>query len=358
MIDKAKNNSILFDLNHPADYHFFKNLFIQLHKEGYLINVIARDKDCLQDLLINANIRFLSRGSGSNSKVGKYIYGIYILLLILIKLLKTKPKITVSLSSPYLAIASRILGIPCITYDDTDDNPRLRPMLKHSTYIFSPSKYPYKFHRNHFNIEALKELAYLHPRYFQSKERGSGLFVRLTRTDSIHHTSGSRIDINLIINQINKLSESTPTWLSSEIDLHNRNLYDGIQHPDVLNIHDYLLKTGVFWGNSATMAAEAAVLGIPTVFVSNEKFSYIKELESFGLLFYYTPDQLNNSFKKVEELLAKEPGEDFVLLSHKLIKEKIDITGFLKWFIKDLPESAEIMRSDPDYQRHFLSETY
>jgi len=351
---KTKKKRILFDLNHPADYHFFKNLFAQLQQEKYLIDVIARNKDCLQDLLVNAGIPFINRGKGSNSTTGKYIYGIYNLLLILISIIKKRPELTVSLSSPYLVIGSRIMGIPCITYDDTDNNPRLRPMLSHSTYVFSPSTYPDKFNTQHYHLEAFKELAYLHPKYFQKTEIGDGLFFRITKTDSIHHSSCSKLDIELIINRVNMISKNYSTWLSSEIDLQDLSIHKEVQIPDVLNIHKVLQSNKVFWGNSATMAAEAAVLGIPSIFVSGEKFSYIQELESYGLLFYYTPDQIDVSFKKLEQLLNDPSREHFNQSRNKLLEEKIDITSFLAWFIKNLPESADIISFNPEYHHKFI----
>jgi hypothetical protein len=36
-----------------------------------------------------------------------------------------------------------------------------------------------------------------------------------------------------------------------------------------------------------------------------------------------------------------------------MLKEKIDVTAFLVWFIENYPESVRIMREDPDYQEKF-----
>ena len=124
---------------------------------------------------------------------------------------------------------------------------------------------------------------------------------------------------------------------------------------NTLIIHKELNECRVFWGNSATMAAESAMLGIPSVFVSFEKFAYISELESYGLLFHFTPDQLNESFLKMEELMAEHSGSKYEDIRLKLLSEKIDVTGFLLWFIENLPQSASIMKSDPDYHLRFIS---
>ncbi len=296
----------------------------------------------------------ISRGKGSHSKIGKYIYGIYLILLILIKIIRTRPGTTISLSSPYLAIASKITGTPCVTYDDTDDNPRLRPMLKQSTYLFTPATYPHTFHLNHFHLQSFKELAYLHPNYFQKKHNGKGAFFRLTRTDSIHHSSKSRVDFEQIIEQVNKISIQNPIFLSSEVDIRWA-IHSEVRLAKTIGIHKELNECKVFWGNSATMAAEAAVLGIPSVFIGDEKFAYISELESYGLLYYFTPDQLDDSFRKLEELMSEQPGSMYENIRLKLLSGKIDITNFLFWFIENLPLSAAEMQSDPDYHLRFIS---
>ena len=145
MRKKHRNKRIFFDLNHPADFHFFKYLFSRLSEQGYTYKIISRDKDCLQDLLINRDITFVSRGTGSHTLIGKYIFAIYILFLTLFILIRFRPELTISLSSPYLIAVSRILGIPSLTYDDTDDNPRLLPLIKKSDYIISPATYSHKF---------------------------------------------------------------------------------------------------------------------------------------------------------------------------------------------------------------------
>jgi len=37
----------------------------------------------------------------------------------------------------------------------------------------------------------------------------------------------------------------------------------------------------------------------------------------------------------------------------KMLKDKIDVTAFMVWLIKNYPKSAKIMRENPDYQERF-----
>jgi hypothetical protein len=36
-----------------------------------------------------------------------------------------------------------------------------------------------------------------------------------------------------------------------------------------------------------------------------------------------------------------------------MIKDKIDVTAFMVWFIENYPESKRIMKENPDYQYKF-----
>ena len=357
MITNHSKKKVFIDLNHPADFHFFKYLIKRMEDKGCSIMVVARDKECLHSLLDEAGINYISRGRGKHNLAGKYLYAVWILMQLLVLLTRFRPGIAMSLSSPYLSILSRFLGITCVTYDDTDYNPRLLPLIKKSTYLLSPATYPYKFHDNHFHLPALKELAYLHPAFFKSELERTGVFFRLTRTDSIHHSTASMLNQNLVIEKMKNMSPHYKIFLSSELDLKLQSI-NSIKQADTIQIHRDLASCRVFWGNSATMAAEAAVLGIPAIFVSAEKFAYINELEACGLLYYYHPDHLNASFKKLDSILADNPPSNQFQEFHKsLLKEKINMTSFMEWFIENIPNNARILREDPAYALRFISDT-
>jgi len=351
MSKTPRDKKLFFDLNHPADFHFFKNLFSSLLEAGYILRIVARDKECLHDLLRSHNISFLSRGQGSHSLTGKYLYAIYVLILTVIRLILFRPRLSVSLSSPYLIVASGFVGIPSLCYDDTDINPRLIPLIRRASHIVSPASYPHYFHGGHFRLPVFKELAYLHPKYFPYEKRGEAVFFRITRTDSVHHTSGSRIDLSYINRQIGMISRDYICFVSSETGI-DESLTGSVKTAGRLKIHEDLQQCRAFWGNSATMAAEAAILGIPAVFVGAEKFSYVEELEDYGLLFHFHPDEIEASFVRLNELL-EESSDKYSKARQRLLKEKIDITGFLIWFIENYPESTRTFKSDPEILHRF-----
>jgi predicted glycosyltransferase len=272
----------------------------------------------------------------------------------LVQLLRFKPGLTMSLSSPYLVLLSRFLRISSITFDDTDYNPRLLPIIRLSKYLFSPASYPHQFHAGHFRLPVFKELAYLHPNYFQIKARDPQVFFRITRTDSIHHSRASLLDLDKLRVKISEVRLTHKVLLSSELP--ELEFDKNIQFANPTEIHNDLSRCSAFWGNSATMAAEAAVLGIPSVFVGAEKFAYITELEKYGLLFHFQPEQLDLSIEKLQHLLAGHPLPDYFMeMRNQLLSEKIDMTSFLIWFVENLPDSSVLMEKQTDYIQRFVS---
>lgn len=355
MNKQKRNRKVLFDLNHPADFHFFKNLILRMQNQDYTLKVVARDKDCLHMLLDDAGIPYQSRGRGSHSLLGKYLFAMLILGRLFLQMLIFRPGMTLSLSSPYLALLSRFMGIPCVTFDDTDDNPRLLPLIRLSHYLVSPATYPHLFHQNHFRLPLFKELAYLHPTHFKMANKSSDIFFRITRTDSVHHTAASKLDLNLVMAKIHRIYLKYSIILSSEVHITPVDQAT-LRQANLTQIHNDLASCKVFWGNSATMAAEAAVMGIPSVFVGAEKFAYIRELEDYGLLYHYQPEELDLSFEKLTSLMNNDPPQDhFWNLRRQLLQEKIDTTSFLAWFVETLPESARILQEDPQYVRKFIA---
>ena len=114
-------------------------------------------------------------------------------------------------------------------------------------------------------------------------------------------------------------------------------------------------KCRAFWGNSATMASEAALLGIPSIYIVAEISACLKELEKSGLLFHFTPGELRESFQKLDELSdPSSPTEYFQNLRISICETKIDILAFLYAFVTEFPGSAKRLNVDTDWPLDFL----
>ncbi len=121
-------------------------------------------------------------------------------------------------------------------------------------------------------------------------------------------------------------------------------------------MHDVLAHASLFFGESATMASESAVLGTPAIFLNQNWFGSTDEEADYGLLFKYKSYKVDQemAIKKAAELLANPKTKKITEKKRELfLKSKIDVTAFLVWFIENYPGSYKIMKDDPDYQYRF-----
>jgi predicted glycosyltransferase len=110
------------------------------------------------------------------------------------------------------------------------------------------------------------------------------------------------------------------------------------------------------------MASEAAVLGVPAIYLDNTGRCYTREEEEkYGLVFNFTEseDDQQKSIQKGVELLST-PGilAEWQTRRQKMLRDKIDVTAFLAWFVENWPESMKIMKETPDYTERFKNTTY
>jgi predicted glycosyltransferase len=324
-----RDKRILVDLNHPADFHLLKGLIRQLGQEGYQLRIVARDKDCLFALLRAAGMDFRSRGRGALSRSGKYLHGLYVLGFLAWQVIRFRPGLGMSLSSPYLNLVARIFHFRAICYDDTDMNPRLRPFIRMARVVISPQSYPLQFHKGHHRIPTFKEMAYLRPADFPRPDERDGIFLRLTRSDTIHHGPEAALDQEVLLRGIQTLSRQHRIILSSEVPL-PKDVPASLQNASVLDIHRELNLCRVFFGNSATMAAEAVILGIPAIFIGTEKFAYLGEMEQACVLWCFPPSPLEDAFRKLEEILSgSEPDPVHVERHRMLLEGRVDPLEFI-----------------------------
>lgn len=110
-------------------------------------------------------------------------------------------------------------------------------------------------------------------------------------------------------------------------------------------------------GDSQTMTSEAAVIGTPAIrsntFVG--RISYLEEEEhKYNLTYGFLPTNSEAMFQKIDELLAlPDLKATWQERRMKMLEDKIDVSAFFVWFIENYPESAKIIRENPDYQFRF-----
>jgi uncharacterized protein len=358
---------LFIDIGHPAHVHYFKNIVKIFLIKGHQILVTARDKEMTHYLLKNNKIEFHSRGKGKNGIFGKLFYLIKGDSILLKYARKFKPDIFLSFSSPYAAQVSWLMNKPHIAFDDTEHAKLGRLFYKpFSKTILSPSCYKPNLGEKHLKFDSYMELFYLHQNYFKPDENIKvelGLkpneryvILRFVAWQGNHDIGHNGISDKNKIKAVKEFSKFVKVFITSESELPEEIKKNRISIPPH-KIHDALAFADLLYGESATMASECAVLGVPSIYLDDVGRGYTDEEEAkYNLVFNYSEslDDQENSIKKGVELLQNIGTKNIWRNYHqKLLNDKIDITGLLVWFIENYPESAKILKKNPDYQYKF-----
>ena len=117
-------------------------------------------------------------------------------------------------------------------------------------------------------------------------------------------------------------------------------------------MHDVLNEAFLLVSESLTMAAEASILGTPAICISTAQAGTLDEEVSLGLIELFRTSQglVERAISLVQDESYKS---NFKLKSSEIIRNKIDVTAFMIWFVENFPESFDIMKENPDYQLRF-----
>jgi len=173
--------------------------------------------------------------------------------------------------------------------------------------------------------------------------------LRFISWEASHDKGHSGISLQNKIKAVREFSKYSKVFISSEKSLPTELEPNKIPiSPE--KIHHALYYSKMFWGESATMATEAVVLGTPAVYLDNTGRYYTDELENkYDLVYNFLEsevDQKRAIEKGVEILSDEESTEKYGENQKKLLDDKIDVTEFLVWFVEDYPRSREILRDN------------
>ena len=95
------------------------------------------------------------------------------------------------------------------------------------------------------------------------------------------------------------------------------------------------------------MATEAAVLGTPSIFVSSlagTMGNFIELENTYNLLYSFTNSEMAMA-KAVDILRNSSSKDEWQIKRDRLLKDKIDVTTFVVWFIENYPLSVNEKKS-------------
>ncbi|VBB43669.1 conserved hypothetical protein [uncultured Desulfatiglans sp.] len=335
---------ILVDITHPAYVHLYKNIIRILKSQGHHVVVTAAQHEDTLKLLRSYNLEHLVLGRKGHNIKTKLLY--QQLLTLRLWLLARKSDIDLALGgSTTVAQGTFFTRARSIIF--TDDDGDIVPLFAKSTYPFASKVVHPRCIRDRLSkrkqvlVDSFKELAYLHPNNFQPDnsifnllglETGQRFFVVRFSALKAHHDLFAR-GIKDKVQLIRYLENFGRVFVSSESELEGDLKKNQIELP-IEMVHSLLHFASLYIGDSQTMAAEAAVLGTPSIrcntFVG--KLSYLEELENeYNLTIGVRPESFVSVFPIIESYM-REPNIKNIWAErrNRLLKDKIDFT---EWFV-------------------------
>jgi len=338
---------ILIDIGHPAHVHYYKNFIRIMESKGHSFFVTARDRECVKELLNYEDINFVSRGKGAKSTTGRIYYLTKATMLILLYSLRFKPDILLGHGSIYAALAAMMIGKPCVLTSDTDSTKVHKQLIKIISVLLSPSCFRYKYGVKHILFDGFMEMMYLHPNYFNTNRdlienylpnnSKKNVLMRFVSWDAYHDKNISGLPNDLKKKLVETLEPHCNIFISSENKMDNYLEKHRIKIPPYL-MHSFINCMDMFIGESATMTSEAALLGVPAIYYDCYGRGYTDEEEKYGLVYNYRcTDGLIEQATKLS--LSPNLKKSKFRNLKRLLKNKIDPTAFLVWFIECFPDS-------------------
>ena len=359
--------NIFIDIAHPGHVHLLRYSYSILKEHGHNLYVTVKHIPSAISLLDKFQIPYIYIGGKKDSLLGKAILQIVYNFKILKLVIENKIDIGFC-SSMTIAHVAKLTKMKSVILDDDDDD--IEPLFvkfahPFSNIILTPDSISRKVSKTIY-YSGYHELAYLHPKRFIPDvsvlneigiKPGEKYFILRFNAFKAHHDVGVQgLSIENKRKLIDLLKKNGKVIITTEREIDDEfKKYQLSVSPD--KAHSLMYYATMLIGDSQTMTSEAAVLGTPAIrcntFVG--RISYLNEEESkYRLTYGFLPKDSDLFFLKINELLAlRNLKEEWARRRETMLADKIDVTAFYVWFIANYPESARIMRENPDDQYKF-----
>jgi len=326
---------------HPSQLWMMKALY-DSSPRNVRIQWYIRDKDVTKDLIDSFGFQYTLVSKAKKGILGNALE----LISNIIKFMWLSKRDNIDLwFSKYGAvnISSWLLRIRNISFNDDDAD--VVPAIAYTSYPFANKVLcttwtrMSQFESNAIFYNSFHELFYLHPKRFtknlhqalislQMRTLPPYIIIRLSSLEAHHDVNAKGISEALLKTIIHKIECKFQVFISSEKKLFPPfTKYQLKIAPS--EIHNVLAHASACIGDSQTMIAEAAVLGVPALRISSfsKKIGYLEELERRGLCKSIHPNDYSSILIELDLLFAsikkglQEP-------KNKLIDDTIDPVDF------------------------------
>ena len=347
--------NILFDIGHPAHAHFFRHPIRMLRDHGHNIIVTSRIKEFALELLDEMGIQHipLSRlGKGGLVSLASELVKRDIALLKVVK--KNNIDIMAAIGGVSIAHVTRLTGIPSLVFYDTE-NAKLQNMITYpfASQVIVPRCYNAWLPKNrHVRYAGYHELSYLHPAVFTPNREtaiqnglakdGATFFIRVVSWHASHdigEKGWSQELLNKVVSKLNKLGK---VLISSESPLTDK-LAQYAYQGKLSEVHHVLAFSKAFIGESATMASECAVLGVPAIYAAETGRGYTDEQEQRYGLVKNLREIESNALETIIDNILEQPDENWQSARQRLLDDTINVADFITESIESYPKPPTLI---------------
>ena len=368
-----KSKNILIQLSHPAHFHLYKNVANNLINDGNKVYIIIKTKDILEELLKESGLPYYNilKVPHRRSKLG-VLLDTFIRDWRILRFVRHNDIDLLTGSTVEIAHVGWLKRKDSINTGEDD-----LAVVPQFGYVAGPFIKCHlaptccdvgKLTKKCIKYLSYHELAYLHPNHFQPNKNVVEKYfnidtpfflIRFSNLKAFHDGGIKGINTEIAQRLIDILKPHGRIYITSERELEPQ--FEQYRIPiNTLDIHHVMAFSTLYIGDSQTMAAEAAVLGVPYVRYNDfvGRIGYLNELENvyhlgFGIK-ASEEGSADKMYKTVEELPSMpDLKAEWQRRRQRMLSEKIDYSAFLTWFIENYPESQKIMKENPDYQWRF-----
>lgn len=353
---------IMIDIGHPADFLLFKEFARLMQEKGHHLRFCIRRKDVAVDLVEASGFPYDCFGRNYHNVASKILGILCFDLQLFCAALRFVPDVFLSAGSVYAAHVSFLMRKPHIVCEDTGNMEQIRLYRPCTSVILTSSSFCKDLGPKQIRYEGYHELAYLHPcRFTPDKEKVLALLkpgergyvlVRFVSWRASHDYGFKGLTKEQKRSLIDGLSRCGRVYISSEQELPPDLASYRFPLPPA-DLHHAIAFASLVIGEGATVAAEAAVLGTPAIYINPQSLGYLEEMEQYGLVRNYGAysDGIIAEARMIVTDRAKR--QEFRERRQGMLADKIDVTAFLAWFVERYPESLRTMRENPEYQLRF-----
>ena len=337
---------VLFDLLHPAHFHLFRHVIAELLAAGNEVEIIAREKDCLPELLAQTDwpVHLIRRKKRSSLTVlaKETLQAAWLAM----RLAQKKHIDIMAGTSISIGPAARMTGAKSIMF--VEDDARIVPIYAKlgypiAHYVATPACLGFEdSSAKRLTYPGYHELAYLHPNRFEPDPQIREVLgvapderyflVRLVSLTAHHDIGESGLSTAQARQIVDRLSQHGRVFISAESTV-DASLEQYLLPAPADRIFDVLAYADIIVGDSQTMAAEAAVLGTPSLRCNSfvNRLAYLAELEErYGLTFGFVPQNFRKLLSILDLWLSEEGlQEQWRAQRETLLAESVDVTEWI-----------------------------